>query len=144
MLPEASAGADTISVAPSLFGATISLSTIGDTSLGPSLLKILSDISIVGPVEITRSGPAARLFLVDAGATLSLDTVSLTSGRAKGGDGGESAAGGGGGAAGLGGAIYNKGAVTVRASTLSGNVAQGGNGGRSGVSISTVLNFSSI
>jgi hypothetical protein len=71
--------------------------------------------------------------------TLTLNSCTLVNNLARGGDGaapdttgfGGSAGGGGGGAGGFGGAIFNQGTgtVTIINSTLSGNIARGGNGG---------------
>ncbi len=65
-----------------------------------------------------------RLFAVEAGATLTLEDVTLRNGVAQ---GGSSFSGGG--AAGMGGAIFNEGTLNLIQSTLSGNTATGGAGG---------------
>jgi hypothetical protein len=77
-------------------------------------------------------GDAVRLFAVGSTSTLTLENITLTDGRAQGGDGGDDLqnGGAGGGAAGLGGAIFvDGGMLNVVNSTLSNNTAQGGQGG---------------
>jgi hypothetical protein len=115
---------------------TINLSLTGDTTVGPSAFAIRGNVEIDGPlgsgqgVVISRDSAVAdlRLFFVAPGAGLTLSDVTLSNGLAQGFNGG-SGGGGGGGAAGLGGAIFNRGSLTLQASTLSGNQALGGNGG---------------
>ena len=131
------AGADTIVFAAGLTAsapATINLSTSGDGTAGPSALGITSEITITGPNGangITLNNTVnQRLFYISAAGNLTLDSLTLSGGKAQGGNGG---AGGGGGAAGLGGAIFNSGNLTLRNSTLSGNLALGGNGGAAGL-----------
>lgn len=103
---------------------------------GPNALPaITSEITIVGDAStgaviestnVTRN----RLFFVSGGrsglaaGTLRLRDVELTGGRAR---GGASAFGGGG--AGLGGAIFNQGALDLDGVTLVGNRAEGGSAG---------------
>ena len=138
-LNQTGSGADTIVFDPSLTAAgdvSIQLSQF-DTGLdngefGPSAFIIGTDITIQGAtgnngITIVRNGSGAnfRLFHVFAGGSLKLDSLTLTGGVARGGDGFQ----GGGGALGAGGAIFNQGAVTVTGSTFTGNTAQGGNGG---------------
>src|SRR5262245_21434787 len=136
-------GADTIGFAPSLFSGgagTINLSVVGDTAFGPSALAITSTITITGPtgsngLTIARSAGVAnlRLFYVSSCGNLTLQYLTLKDGRHQGGSGG-TGHGDGGGAAGLGGAIYNQGSLTIENSTLTGNQAVGGNGGDDGLS----------
>ncbi len=119
--------------------ATVLLSQVGDYSFGPSALNITSNITIQGPtgsngINIARDAEASpdrlRLFIVQSGAELTLESLTLTNGLAKGGDGSSGIGlGGGGGAAGFGGAIVNQGTLNILHSTLAGNVAQGGAGG---------------
>lgn len=113
---------------------TVNLSVVGDAAAGDSALLITSKITIRGNatgVTIGRSGDAAemRLFRVAAGGSLTLDTISLTGGFARGAssstpneDGGNA----------LGGAIYSQGIVSIVDSTLYGNQAIGGKAGPGG------------
>ncbi|MDR3622883.1 MAG: hypothetical protein P4L85_26250, partial [Paludisphaera borealis] len=135
------AEADTIVFDPSLAGQTITLtSNSANSAFGPTALTIVNDdITIDGAAapKLTISGnDAHRIFAVGSGASLTLQNITLTGGRAQGGDGGSGAPGpGGGGAAGLGGAIYvYAGNLTLVNSTLSSNTAQGGAGGIGGIS----------
>ena len=127
-------GADTIVFAASLTAsaaATINLSTSGDGTAGPSAFGITSAITITGPtgsngITLNNTFVNQRLFYVSgAGGNLTLDSLTLSGGKAQGGNG----ASGGGGAAGLGGAVFNAGSLTLRNSTVSGNQAVGGGGG---------------
>jgi Ca2+-binding RTX toxin-like protein len=144
-LGDTGSGADTITFDPSLFNngpVTIDLSTVGDTTVGPSALGITSDITIVGPqgangltIERDSSVSNLRLFYVGASGDLTLQNLTLSNGAAlgnKGGTGGGQG-GGGGGSAGMGGALFNDGSVNLLNSTLSGNTAIGGAGGAGGV-----------
>jgi hypothetical protein len=139
------AGIDVIQFAPALDGQAINLTssvnnvTVGSTMAGPSAFFINGNTSLVidgltglsRGITIARTGGAAfRLFDVAAGSNLTLQSLTLTGGRAQGfAGGGAKANGGGGGSAGLGGAIFNQGSLTILNSTLSGNTAQGGAGG---------------
>jgi len=127
--------ADIISFSPQLQGSRLELRDKVNGDFGNAMLAISSDITIVGPVEISRDTDDgdARLFVVDSSGTLTLDTLTLSGGEAVGGKGGDADGGGGGGAAGLGGAIFNQGVVNIVDSTLTNNVARGGAGGRSGI-----------
>ncbi|MBE2201153.1 MAG: CSLREA domain-containing protein, partial [Anaerolinea sp.] len=132
----AGSGADTITFAPALAGGIISLTTIGDTTLGPTALGITSNITILGDandgltIERSGSAPDMRLFYVSAGGNLTLKYLTLQGGLARGFAGGTAFNGGtGGGAAGVGGAIFNRGSVTLDSVTLLNNQAIGGNGG---------------
>ena len=143
-LGDTGSGADVISFDPSLFiggPATINLSMVGDTTVGPSALGITSQITIIGPndangLSISRDASVTnlRLFHVESGGDLTLQNLTLTNGAANGSNGGTAGGqgGGGGGAAGMGGALFNDGSLTLLNSTLSGNTALGGNGGRGG------------
>jgi CSLREA domain-containing protein len=143
----ANSNASTITFAAALAGQTIALSTIGDSTYGPSALLVSSPIiieGIDGPSGVTIGRNSAvqrlRLFYVSTSGALTLRNLTLSNGRAVGFDGGwtgvmaasNAGQGGGGGAAGLGGAIFNRGTLTIDRSTLAGNLAQGGNGGSSG------------
>jgi hypothetical protein len=77
-----------------------------------------------------------RLFYVAPTGRLTLRRLTVHGGVARGANGGgvfsSSFNAGGGGGAGLGGAIFNRGALSVGASTLTGNQAIGGDGGSGG------------
>ena len=127
---------NSIDFASSLAGQTIDLSTVGDTSSGPSAFLITNDKSITiegqGITIDVASGQTMRLFEVAPGASLTLQNLTLSGGVAQGGNGGKNEGGGGGGA-GLGGAIFNDGGtLNLVQSTLTGNLAQGGGGGYGG------------
>ena len=142
----ASASGDIVQFDPkSMDGKTVILtlfSNIADeTQFGPSAFFITGnkaltiDATVNGlaqGVTIARSSAAGtahfRLFDVDTRSTLSLHGLALQNGSAQGGDGG----GGGGGALGAGGAIFNRGSLTLERCTVSGNRANGGSS--SGVS----------
>jgi hypothetical protein len=128
------AEADTIQFDAGLAGGTISLTSNHATgTFGPTGLVISGDtVTIDGsdaPGLKISGANARRIFAVTSSGSLTLDSITLTGGRAKGGDGGNGDAGGGG-AAGLGGAVYvhSGSSLTVRQSTLSGNTALGGSG----------------
>ncbi|MCZ7648897.1 MAG: hypothetical protein M5U26_27185 [Planctomycetota bacterium] len=139
-------GANAIGFDPALTAggdATLNLSSVGDTNAGPSALGVTSDITITGPaadngITVARDGAAGdmRLFYVDAGSSLTLQNLTLSNGRAVGGNGGgfgtQNTDSGGGGAGGLGGAVFNAGTLSLVQSTLSGNQALGGDGGDGG------------
>lgn len=134
-IADAGAG-DTIDFDASLSGQTISLSTIGDGTFGPSALLVDKAITIDGGTDritISRNSSLQpnrlRLFYVTGTGNLALRNLTLSGGLARGG-----AAGGGGGAAGLGGAIVNAGALNLAGVTMTGNRAEGGsnNGTRGG------------
>lgn len=133
-------GADTIVFAAGLTSggpATIDLSLVGDFSAGASALMVTDELSIQGAtggngITIARdaAGPDMRLFHVAGTGSLTIESLTLTNGKAQGGAGGNASFGGaGGGAAGLGGAIFNEGTLKLVQSTLSGNSAVGGAGG---------------
>ncbi|HVX11763.1 MAG TPA: DUF4214 domain-containing protein [Pirellulales bacterium] len=136
-LGQTGTGNDTIVFAAGLSG-TIDLSQVGDTSLGPSALIIDNNdqLTIDGGssgITIERDSSVAnlRLFNVAAGASLTLESLTLANGQATGADGGDTgyASGQGGGGAGLGGAVFNEGTLNLVQDTLTGNGAQGGAGG---------------
>ena len=130
----ADGGTDTIVFASNLFTSamqTITLSTVGDGTAGPSDFGITTPITIQGPsgnngLTLTNSA-TQRFFYVGTGGNLTLQNLTLTGGNAQGGSSGT-----GGGAAGMGGAIFNQGTLTVLQSTLSGNTALGGAAGAVG------------
>ena len=106
--------------------ATITLSTVGNTTAGLSDFGVTGNITIVGPtgssygITLANSG-SQRLFYVSPTGNLTLENLTLSGGMAQGGNGG-------GGAAGMGGAVFNQGTLQLIQSTLSGNTAQGGSG----------------
>ncbi len=75
--------------------------------------------------------PSFRLFYISPAGDLTLQDLTLRNGLAQGGagNGDTTSNGGGGGGAGLGGAIYNRGKLSVIRSTLTNNTARGGQGG---------------
>src|SRR5262249_38969963 len=136
---------NTINFAPAVAGQTITLAA-NDTNhpfaFGPTALVIVpgDNLTIVGDPSqagVTLSGNNShRLFGVYAGASLTLQDLTLTGGNATGGNGGNvtgNGYGAGGGAgAGLGGAVFNAGTLNLFATTLTGSTARGGNGGAAG------------
>jgi hypothetical protein len=114
-------------------GATYSLTVIDNFWFGPDgLPPISSPVTIQGNgATITRAASASpfRLFYVSGGlsgipsGSLTLQNLTLSGGLAKGGD---SFSGGGG--AGMGGAIFNQGALVLQRTTVTGNAATGGAG----------------
>ncbi|MCC7473758.1 MAG: hypothetical protein IT425_00055 [Pirellulales bacterium] len=128
------AGNDVIEFAPALAGGTVELSLVGDNSLGPTALVVTSDVTIrgnAGGITIGRqsAGPEMRLLLVANDGDLTLETITLSGGVARGSNGLDPGQPGG---DGRGGAIYNLGTVEIVASTLSGNFAIGGNAAAGG------------
>ena len=132
-------GFDSVQFAPDLFGRTIALSTAADTSLGSSALLITSEVFIDGFTGYPGSGPGItlarergvtdlRLFFVAPAGKLTLDGLTVAGGLAQG-DQGAAGFSGGGGGAGLGGAVFNRGALTVTRSVFTDNQAVGGAGG---------------
>lgn len=135
----ASSGPDSVRLGA---GCTYTLHVQDNGWYGPNdLPAISSGVTIEGNgATITRraDAPNARFFFVgaDPAATSTLNYVTPGAGRLtlrdvtlKGGHvkGGSASAGGGG--AGLGGAIFNQGRLVIEDSTLTGNIAEGGEGG---------------
>ena len=142
---------DSIRFAPSLDGATITLSLFSNnpgcvtadsfdclfgvgslgTEFGPSAFFIAggTTVTIDGltglsrGITITRDvdQPAFRLFDVDSSSGLNLQGLTLSNGLAQGGGSGS-----GGAALGAGGAVFNQGTLTMSRCTLSSNNANGG------------------
>jgi len=120
--------------------ATLTLSSQGNDQgfPGPTALVVSGkaiSIAATNPGDITlqaqpgaTSATSLRLFFVDTGAALTLRNVSLTGGRAIGGNGGAAFQGSGGAAAGLGGAIFNQGDLVLDTVALHDNAAMGGTG----------------
>ncbi len=127
----------TITFDPTVFATpqTITLTTIGDPTAGPSAFGIRTEVTIVGSAAgVTLAGGGAgsslRAFYVAATGRLTLQNLAFSGFRHKGGDSSNA-----GGAAGMGGAIFNHGgAVSVVASTFLGNISQGGSSGVGSVS----------
>ena len=116
----------TITFAPALAGATITLSTAGE--IGTALV-VRRDVTIDGGtigVTIARDTTDyllnLRLFRVERGITVRMRNLTLMNGLASGGNGTGRAGGG----AGFGGAIYNGGALLLENMTFSENWAVGG------------------
>ena len=124
--------ANTITFDSSLDGKSITLSTVGDTTIGPTAFLVNRRITIDGPsgnsgITLSAAGTTMRLFDVTTSGNLTLENLTLSGGTAQGFAGGNANLGGaGGGGAGLGGAIFNQGTLTIQSSTLTGNTAQGG------------------
>jgi hypothetical protein len=109
-------GANTIRL---VAGTTLKLTTVDDTTDGATGLPVIAandHLTIIGNGDtIKRSGPHAfRLFDVAAGASLTLDNLTLSGGLARG--AGVSAEGG---------AVYNQGKLTLDGVTATNNSAQG-------------------
>lgn len=123
----AGSGTDTLVLAAS----TYSLTAGQDTNYGPSGLVISSHIVISGhgATLVRDTSTALRLAYVQSNGQLDLFDVALQNGYALGGVGGGSGAGSGGGGAGLGGAIYNRGELTLNRVLLKQNRAEGGSVG---------------
>ncbi|HEY7315511.1 MAG TPA: Ig-like domain-containing protein [Gemmataceae bacterium] len=131
-------GGGVVTFAANLAGQTLELDTAGSLSFGPTGLAISGAVTVQGPsgnsgIAISQNATGGmRLFGVYAGASLTVEDLTLTGGKAQGGAGGNVTGGdgsGGGGGAGLGGAVFNDGSLNLIATTLSGNTAAGGNGG---------------
>lgn len=118
------AEADSITLVP---GTTYKLTAVDNTAYGATGLPVIAateDLTILGSGDTiarstAKSTPAFRLFDVAAGATLTLENMTLTGGLAKGGgalQGGD------------GGAVDNQGTLTLDGVTIQGNTAQGYDG----------------
>jgi hypothetical protein len=130
----AAGNVNTITFDGSRIGSTpLTLSTVGDTRVGPSAFLVDSAIVINGgssTITLSAAGTTMRLFDVTSIGSLTLENLTLKGGSAQGLAGGNTTFGGaGGGSAGLGGAIFNQGHLTILDSTLTGNAAKGGAGG---------------
>lgn len=125
-------GDDDIYFADGLSG-TLNLTAIDDTSVGASALAITSKIAIHGNaagITIKRDAAVSnmRLFYVAPSGDLTLDSLNVTGGVAR----GDNGAAGQNGVTGYGGAVYNQGSLTLTGSTLYSNSAIGGNAGAGG------------
>ncbi len=141
----AAGGSNTITFAPAVAGQTITASANDTThpfAFGPTAFVIDPGDNLTIAGDPTQAGIALsgggshRLFAVYGGASLTVENLTLTGGKAQGGAGGtvtgNGAGEGGGGGAGLGGAIFNEGSLYLIATTFTGNTAAGGNGGAGG------------
>ncbi|MCE9565608.1 MAG: hypothetical protein K8U57_26600 [Planctomycetes bacterium] len=110
--------------------------TLNPFAFGPTALVVApgDNLTISGAGTISGGG-THRVFGVLGGGTLTLQSVTVTGGRAQGGNGGAytggGGGGGGGGGAGMGGAAFvaTGGTLNLVQSTVSGNQALGGAGG---------------
>lgn len=84
------------------------------------------DVTLQAQPAGSTSATSLRLFFVDSDAALTLQNVKLIGGRAIGGNGGAAFRGGGGGAAGLGGAIFSQGSLSLVGVSFVDNGAVGG------------------
>jgi hypothetical protein len=119
-LATANGAANSIEFSPSLAGATIGLKTVGNSSFGPSALGISTAITIVGSgqtITLASSAAAMRIFEVGTSGKLTVEDLTISGGVAKGVLNS--------GNAGIGGAIYNEGTLTLIGVTLKGNEAIG-------------------
>ncbi len=134
-------GNDTIQFSSVIDGQTIDLtSTDPSSGFGPTAFSIATGDKLVidGQTGLTQGitiardpgAQAFRLFAVAGSASVTLEGLTLSGGDAQGSTGGAN----GGGSAGMGGAIFNQGSLTILDSTLTGNTAQGGAGGPGGFS----------
>ena len=113
-------------------GGTITLSVVGDTSVGQSAFLIDSQITIDGPsgnsgITLSAAGARMRLFDVTNTGNLTLQDLTLRDGDLLG-----TNAGNGVGGTALGGAIYDQGTLTVLDDTFTHNTALGGFGSAGG------------
>jgi hypothetical protein len=133
----AGSGADTIQFHSSLSG-NVDLSFIGDSVAGPSGLLVTTPITLRGNsngITIARNAAVGemRLFRVAAGGDLTLESIMLTGGLARGEAGTLIQPNG---SDGRGGAVLNEGTLQIVASTLYGNQVHGGaaaDGGTHGI-----------
>jgi hypothetical protein len=108
---------------------TIEFSVAGTVTLGTTLPPITSNVTITGFSAASSSettidgGSSVELMVVDSGANVSLQFLTLTHGAIPN--------TGGGGSGGNGGAISNAGTLSVTNCTFSGNSVGGGNGSSS-------------
>jgi hypothetical protein len=131
-LGQTGSGADTIQFSAELSG-TVNLTTIGNILVGNSALAITSPITIRGnangiTLNAGAGATAMRHFYVSAAGNLTLESIMVTGGVARGTAGAPGENGG----DGMGGAIYSEGSVTVIASTVYNNTAIGGLPGAGG------------
>lgn len=127
-----SSDADTINFAPGLSG-DLALSIASDATIGLSAFRISSPITIKGNaagITLTRDilAPEMRYFRVAIGGDLTLDSINVTGGIARGTNG---TAGQSGNTA-YAGAIYNQGSLQIISSALYDNTAIGGSAGTGG------------
>jgi hypothetical protein len=115
--------ADTVAFAPGLAGQTVGLTSVGDADDGGSALAVVAPVTVAGNGQvITRLGPANfRLFNVAAGASLTLQNLTLSNGSVVGGTPTVAEP-----SAALGGAVLNRGTLALANCTLSGNRAAAG------------------
>jgi hypothetical protein len=133
----AGSGADTLVLAGL---SNYAIAARDNTFFGYTGLPVItSAITVAGngsTISRDPTAPSLRLLAVDASGKLTLEDTVLSNGLARGGDGGDDAAtddgGGGGGGAGLGGAILNRGTLSITRGTFTANVARGGDGGDGG------------
>jgi len=129
-------GADTIVFAANLTTsapATINLSTSGDNTSGASAFGITSAITITGPtgangITLNNTLVNQRLFYVSSAGNLTLDSLTLSGGKAQGNGGG---------------ILNNGGTLNITNSTISGNTAFSG-GGILGLQGTLTINNSTI
>ena len=80
---------DTITFDSSLDGQTITLSTVGDSSIGSSAFLVSSTVVIDGPtgssngITLSAAGTSMRLFIVAGTGNLTLQDLTLSGGTAQ-------------------------------------------------------------
>jgi hypothetical protein len=129
----AGSGADTIQFAPGLSG-PVNLSIVGDSVNGPAAFAITTLVTIRGNangITLQRAAGAPEMRLIGVGPTgnLTLESIMLAGGLARGADGTDPAPTG---ADGRGGAILSFGTLSITASTLYSHSAIGGDGAAGG------------